>query len=709
MNKDIKKQILLGSLVALTSIILVIGGSFAWFTIAVEGEKTHAITTNGISLIIKDEANAINLEGAFPTTEENGLTKDPYLFSIENKSTTVLNYIVRIVDDEESKLACIEANNGECKIIPDSAIRYKIEVDNEEKSSSLLSENNRIIDDGSINKNQTIDYKLWLWLDIDATNDAQGAYFYGKIEVEVIQNMDSNLTPDDCFVFDSSTGTITDYLCYMENTNNLPEITSVIIPETIGGVEVNVIGSSAFSSKSLTSVHLPETITTLESYAFKNNVITSINIPTSVNVIGQAVLNTNQLPDSQAFLYARNSDGSIDETTIISYGGAKRDNVVVPNTAITITTAAFNGNNITSVTLPNGLTTIQSYAFRNNNLQNVTIPSTVTSIGVNAFGKTSSSNTELTIIYNKTNNPFNWGSITGGSDTTSVFSSGTVTHANGNITVDTTSESCFTFSGGTISDYTCSDTSVIIPSTIGGVSVTTLGAESFRSNSLTSVVIPSGVTSIGNSAFRDNSLTTITIPNTVTTIGQMAFMNNKLTGISVPTSVTSIGYAAFNDNQLPDSQAFIYARKSDGSIDERTIISYGGSQRSDVYIPNWVTTIGTAAFVNNKLTSITLLEKLTTIGDYAFSENNLTCVAIPSTVTNIGTNAFIKTSSSNSGLTRILNKTNKSFNFGSITGGSDTTSVFSSGTVTHSSGNITVTAALTAESCSGASAGGSND
>ena len=701
-----KKKIITISITIISIIILLIGTSFAWFTLVVRGEKTHAITTNGISLIIKDEANAINLEGAFPTTEENGLTKDPYLFSIENKSTTVLNYIVRIVDDEESKLACIEANNGECKIIPDSAIRYKIEVDNEEKSSSLLSENNRIIDDGSINKNQTIDYKLWLWLDIDATNDAQGAYFYGKIEVEVIQNMDSNLTPDDCFVFDSSTGTITDYLCYMENTNNLPEITSVIIPSTIGGVEVNVIGSSAFSSKSLTSVHLPETITTLESYAFKNNVITSINIPTSVNVIGQAVLNTNQLPDSQAFLYARNSDGSIDETTIISYGGAKRDNVVVPNTAITITTAAFNGNNITSVTLPNGLTTIQSYAFRNNNLQNVTIPSTVTSIGVNAFGKTSSSNTELTIIYNKTNNPFNWGSITGGSDTTSVFSSGTVTHANGNITVDTTSESCFTFSGGTITDYTCSDTSVIIPSTIGGVSVTTLGAESFRSNSLTSVVIPSGVTSIGNSAFRDNSLTTITIPNTVTTIGQAAFMNNELTGISVPTSVTSIGYAAFNDNQLPDSQAFIYARKSDGSIDERTIISYGGSQRSDVYIPNWVTTIGTAAFVNNKLTSITLLEKLTTIGDYAFSENNLTCVAIPSTVTNIGTNAFIKTSSSNSGLTRILNKTNKSFNFGSITGGSDTTSVFSSGTVTHSSGNITVTAD-TSLSCDGHHSGGS--
>lgn len=65
----------------------------------------------------------------------------------------------------------------------------------------------------------------------------------------------------------------------------------------------------------------------------------------------------------------------------------------------------------------------------------------------------------------------------------------------------------------------------MIPSTIGGVPVTTIGSNAFSSNLLTSVTIPSSVTSIWNDAFNYNKLTSVTIPSSVISIWGGAFWN----------------------------------------------------------------------------------------------------------------------------------------------------------------------------------------
>ena len=111
----------------------------------------------------------------------------------------------------------------------------------------------------------------------------------------------------------------------------------------------------------------------------------------------------------------------------------------------------------------------------------------------------------------------------------------------------------YTVTGGVATVTGCTGacpTTLVIPATLDGYSVTSIGDYAFDSNALTSVTIPNSVTSIGDYAFDSNALTSVTIPNSVTSIGTGAFYNNALTSVTIGSSVTSIGDAAFENNLL---------------------------------------------------------------------------------------------------------------------------------------------------------------
>ena len=91
---------------------------------------------------------------------------------------------------------------------------------------------------------------------------------------------------------------------------------------------------------------------------------------------------------------------------------------------------------------------------------------------------------------------------------------------------------------------------IVIPSTLGGYPVTSIGSYSFYNcKSLKNITIPSSVTRISHNAFENcSSLSSITIPNSVTSIGYSVFVNcSSLANITIPDSVTSIGYSVFEN------------------------------------------------------------------------------------------------------------------------------------------------------------------
>lgn len=182
----------------------------------------------------------------------------------------------------------------------------------------------------------------------------------------------------------------------------------------------------------------------------------------------------------------------------------------------------------------------------------------------------------------------------------------------------------------TITKYTGTESTVILPSTINSWPVTKIGEDAFQDNTtITSVTIPASVTEIGANAFAGcTNLTSVTYGGDW----------SNLTIQSGNPAVEDAAKDAANE-QLFD---FKFILNNTAVV----VISYKGTA-ADVTIPSRykgkpVTVIDPVAFYNNSaVTSVTIPDSVTAIPDYAFGFcSQLTNISIPNSVTFIGFSAF---------------------------------------------------------------------
>lgn len=147
---------------------------------------------------------------------------------------------------------------------------------------SLLNQSFDIVSTGSITSNDTITlltkqlsntevYKYLVVIYVDnalAGNSITSATFAGNISADANQGKYIEQPPDYCFTLGNKdetnkTASITRYLCAEGNIYGYETITDLRIPSVIDGYTINAIGAYAFFSNKLTSIIIPNTITSI--------------------------------------------------------------------------------------------------------------------------------------------------------------------------------------------------------------------------------------------------------------------------------------------------------------------------------------------------------------------------------------------------------------------------------------------------------------
>lgn len=195
-----------------------------------------------------------------------------------------------------------------------------------------------------------------------------------------------------------------DYIALNQSVNTINNNLESVITGSGSGGGLTVDQVKGLIDGTGTSFTIPEGTTSIDSYLFyKNSSLTTVNIPNSVTSIGKSVFGQSNIvsltiPNSVTSVGsgAFSNCGKLNSITLPSglasvpeecfYCCSKITSINIPDSVTTLGVQAFSGCKLTSVTLPSGLATIGSGAFANNTaLTSITFPSTVETIGVGVF------------------------------------------------------------------------------------------------------------------------------------------------------------------------------------------------------------------------------------------------------------------------------------------------------------------------------------
>ena len=362
---------------------------------------------------------------------------------------------------------------------------------------------------------------------------------------------------------------------------------------------VTSIADDAFTNKHLISVSIPDSVTRIGNRAFQNNQLTSVTIPSSVIELGNVPFDGNPL-ETLTFL------GSPPSINFFGFGqlsSLAHIDVSYPGTGWGQTFAGLPVQ-VLPIPLP-GIPNVTSVVPGNGKLTvNFTVPESDGGLALTGYqysldGGVEWSLSEVAPIV-----------ITGLNNGTSYSIKIRAVNSWGPGATSSSVEATpgpFTYTSDSQGDATITGydgivpTDLVIPSTLGGHTVTGLGPWAFAHRSLSSVVIPASVTTIGPWAFDTNNLTTVAIPDSVTSIGGAAFSGNALTSITIPESVKSIGHSAFSGNAL-----------------------------TSITIPESVTELGSYAFARTDIATVTFEGVMPTLGSNVFLDSPLSTVVAPS-------------------------------------------------------------------------------
>lgn len=436
------------------------------------------------------------------------------------------------------------------------------------------------------------------------------------------------------------------YILYMDHTatvanydNSTPD--GVIdIPDTVTkdniDYTVTAIGDSAFESfptpTNVSSVFIPATVRSIGDSAFSYcNALTTVTFAegSQLKSIGLAAFyGTEQLYPKFKEIKIPDSVDTIGSGAFFYCQNLER--ITLPSALQTLSSVTFYGcAALSEVTFPASLKTIESSVFDGcRNLSEVKLPASLTAIQSSVFHRCSAK----TVFYDGSLEQ--WNHITANNDVLGYSCPSLVMD-------DYTAQFILVEYDPdhpvpdpppktvTITKYTGTESTVILPSTISSWPVTKIGEDAFQDNTtITSVTIPDSVTEIGSNAFA--GCTNLTSVN----------YEGDWSNLTIQSGNPAVQDAA---KDAANEQLFDFEFTPDNTA---VIVKHYRGTAADVTIPSRykgkpVTAINNAAFPNSAVTSVTIPDSVTSIPDAAFANcSQLTNISIPNSVTYIGFSAF---------------------------------------------------------------------
>lgn len=372
-------------------------------------------------------------------------------------------------------------------------------------------------------------------------------------------------------------------------------------------------------------------VTAIGEYAFnpsrKITNVSSVFIPATVTSIGRFAFRCCKFLATVTFA----EDSQLKSIGVSAFSGTDSAHPIfkeiqIPYSVETIGTNAFhNCQDLESITLPASLETIESSAFSScRKLSEIKLPTSLKTIQSYVFDDCSSLKT---VSYDGSLEQ--WSKINvakgflGYSSPSLVMGDYTAQF----ISVKDENDPDPPPKTVTITKYTGTESTVILPSTINSWPVTKIGEDALKDNTtITSVTIPGSVTEIGANAFAGCT--------NLTSVHYEGDWSNLTIQSGNPAVQDAANEQLFDFEFILNNTAVIVNNyRCKGTAADVTIPScYKGKP---------VTAINNAAFPNSAVTSVTIPDSVTSIPDAAFVNcSQLTNISIPNSVTYIGFSAF---------------------------------------------------------------------
>ena len=194
-KKGIKISIIL-TLIGVVS--LVTGITFAIYENTINAGKSQVIKTGVVNFTLTESTNGLVLDNLQELTDYEGMAQETfYEFTIKNTGNTITDYEISLVDKPNSSYTGT--------ILNEKYIKVGLLKNNSKEIIVNLKDVNRLIDKVTLDVEDTVNYKLRLWLDFgDLEDEAKealvGQQIFLALKINGIQNVNKVPTGTDTLI-----------------------------------------------------------------------------------------------------------------------------------------------------------------------------------------------------------------------------------------------------------------------------------------------------------------------------------------------------------------------------------------------------------------------------------------------------------------------------------------------------------------------------